>query len=577
MFSARPTWKTFDYCAARILLIHSALLTILVFRQSLTFDECGHLPAGISHWRHQDFTLYGVNPPFVRLVSSFPAAVFMPYELPAYSAHMEKRSEFYLGARIANEVPHFLIYWQIGRLLCVPFSIAGGLICYTWSRRLYGLSAGRAALCLWCFCPNILGNACLILPDAPAAALGVCTCYLFSKWLRCGTWSDSTWLGICLGATELTKFSWIILYFVLPTALIASSGINYALLGKLAKLFYSFLLSVWIINVGYCFEDTCLPLASNEYLCSQFSGFPIELNTKGNRWVGSTLGMILVPLPKNYLLGIDLIMYEFERGYWSYLSGELKAGGWWYYYFYGFAVKIPVGLHVLALVACGRVLHLISRRKYDLREVFSLCVALLFVGCASAQTGFSHHFRYVLPALPFVFIFCSSAFAVGSQSLLVQAFPRICLAGFILSSLACFPHSGSYFNEYVGGPLYGWRHMDGSNIGWGQDELFLRDWQRRRPNGEAVPLHVQTTGNIDPSLYGVKCKPVSAFVSGDTAYFPAGWYAISVHEMLRLNSNVLPFLSQKEVDRVAYSYFIYRLKRPMPVELDLRHEATVID
>lgn len=40
------------------------------------------------------------------------------------------------------------------------------------------------------------------------------------------------------------------------------------------------------------------------------------------------------------------------------------------------------------------------------------------------------------------------------------------------SSLWVYPHSLSYFNESIGGPLNGAAHLLGSNVDWGQDERF---------------------------------------------------------------------------------------------------------
>lgn len=44
------------------------------------------------------------------------------------------------------------------------------------------------------------------------------------------------------------------------------------------------------------------------------------------------------------------------------------------------------------------------------------------------------------------------------------------------SSLWVYPHSLSYFNESVSGPLNGPKHLLGSNVDWGQDILYARQW-----------------------------------------------------------------------------------------------------
>lgn len=66
---------------------------------------------------------------------------------------------------------------------------------------------------------------------------------------------------------------------------------------------------------------------------------------------------------------------------------------------------------------------------------------------------------------------------------------------FVTSSLWIYPHSLSYFNETVEGPLNGPKHLLGSNVDWGQDVLYLRQWitkskQRVAVVRERAPGHV---------------------------------------------------------------------------------------
>jgi hypothetical protein len=51
-----------------------------------------------------------------------------------------------------------------------------------------------------------------------------------------------------------------------------------------------------------------------------------------------------------------------------------------------------------------------------------------------------------------------------------------------MASSACvFPHSLSYFNEAIGGPLHGVEHLLGSNVDWGQDLRYLARWMQATP------------------------------------------------------------------------------------------------
>ncbi len=44
---------------------------------------------------------------------------------------------------------------------------------------------------------------------------------------------------------------------------------------------------------------------------------------------------------------------------------------------------------------------------------------------------------------------------------------------FLASSLWIYPHSLSYFNESIGGPLNGPEHLLGSSVDWGQDLKYI--------------------------------------------------------------------------------------------------------
>ena len=213
-------------------------------------------------------------------------------------------------------------------------------------------------------------------------------------------------------------------------------------------------------------------------------------------------------------------MCDFERGMNSYLRGEWADHGWWYYYLYALAIKMPLGIWCLAVLAlvmgtCAREYSASSR---DEMVIVVPCVIILI--CVSSQTGFSAHSRYIIPALPFLFIWTSKVAQVfemrpfDRKRLVVAAIAAVSLIWAVGSSLVVYPHSLSYFNELAAvlptnanisylkgvhkghdtdgilsqikhlltaGPRNGPRHLLNSNIDWSQDLLYLRDWLDEHP------------------------------------------------------------------------------------------------
>src|SRR5690606_36517471 len=101
-------------------------------------------------------------------------------------------------------------------------SLVGLVYCHRWASELFGNAAGFLAGCLWCFAPNILGNAALITPDVAATSLGLATMYHFRKWLHECTWRSAIVTGLLLGLTQLAKMTWLILYPLLPALWVCS-------------------------------------------------------------------------------------------------------------------------------------------------------------------------------------------------------------------------------------------------------------------------------------------------------------------------------------------------------------------
>jgi hypothetical protein len=568
--------------AAALVLVHGCLTGWQACHDSAGWDEVGHFAAGIDHLRTGSFHVYNVNPPLVSMVALLPVALFDPVETPSAIPTRRgpgRRPEFALGeALAAGTGPHYFRLLAAARLMALPFSLATGIVCFRWASQLWGTASGLLALLIWVLSPSAIAYGHLITSDAGATAMGLLAAYSFRHWLRQPTVGRALIAGLLLGLAQLTKTTWVILFCLWPLLW----GL-WRLLGRsdarvhtqrpaiqVVHLVFIGIVALWVLNLGYGFEGSFTRLGNYSFLSRAFRGGigTVDGFATGNRFASGPLAAMPVPLPENYLLGVDYIKMEYERKYWSYLNGEWRFGGWWYYYLYAMSIKEPLGTWGLGLLAVGAAAAFRGSYAAPLREELLLLVPMLAVlTLVSSQTGFSHHLRYVLPAFPFLFILIGRlgrSFERGDWKL--AAAVCLLLGWSVVSSLSVVPHSMSYFNELAGGPKNGWRHLDNSNTDWGQDLLYLSTWYDRHP--EARPLHVgYDLRLIDPKMLGIDWQPIPVAPPSDAAKrLPPeelaplpGWYAVSVNWRHDGRYRFTYFNSFEPVDWVGYTMPIYHI------------------
>lgn len=567
-----------------LLAVQAVLLAHAARRDSPTWDEPGHLAAGVAHWRHGTFNLYRVNPPLVRGVATLALVLADPtLDVGTYprAADPAERYEWQAGTYLlAKHGERFFRLIAYARWSCIPLVLLGGWVCYLWARDLFGPAPGLFAATLWAFCPNVLGHGHLIGPDAAAASLGVATGYAFWRWLDAPSWRRAVVAGVVLGLAELTKTTWIVLLPLLPAIWAASrvrrtAGARQSLRGEAAQVAAMLLLAVWLINLAYGFEGSFKRLG--DYRFNSRSLTVAAASPSGgdrpaprvNRFAGSWLGAAPVPLPENYVLGIDLQRLDFEKDLWNYLRGEWRrGGGWWHYYLYAALVKVPLGTLAIGAIALILIASDKRFRQTPIAEACLLAPAVIVFALVSSQEGMNHHFRYVLPALPFLFVWASR---VGQTFTLrrpcAAAVTSIALGWGIISSLLAYPHSLSYFNEFAGGPARGRFHLLSSNTDWGQDMFYLRDWLADHP--QARPIRIANeVSYLKPAHVGIDAPdavPVGP-TSQNAAEWPAemlgplpGWYAVSVNQLHDVSRDFAYFHEFRPVGRAGYSMLIYHL------------------
>ncbi len=505
--------QTHSWAVCVLLLTHAGLLVWSAVRHSPNVNEPSHLAAGISHWQLRRFELYRVNPPLVRMVAALPVlAVGARTDWSNFYDSPRERPEYTVGPEfVAANGERSLWLTTLARWACIPFSLVGGLVCFLWGRDLYG-AGGLLALALWCFCPNILGHASCITPDAHAAAVGLSANYLFWRWLRGPTWGRSAAAGTVMGLALLTKTTWLLLLVYWPAVWVAwrlfgGAAIERggrALLWESGQLALAIVLGLHVLNLGYLYDGSFRRLGDYRFISRALGGIPTSPD--GNRFRETPLAALPIPLPAQYVIGADVQKQDFERHPPSFFRGRIHERGFWYYYLYALAVKVPLGTWLLAIVAL--VFKLTRRERLcPRRDEFVLLAPFgIFLAIVSAETDYSAHFRYALPILPYLFVWIGQTGAACLRSTPWSLAVAAGLGWSVVSTLGVAPHWLSYFNEAVGGPTRGHEHLANSNLDWGQDLLYLREWLADHP--EARPIGLAYYGMFHPGAIGMDFRDV---------------------------------------------------------------------
>lgn len=572
-----PKWTRRTWIGVGALLtIHGVLLGVLGAVYSPTWNEPGHLAAGYRIWETGRVDLYTVNPPLVKALATWPLMFFDPKtDWSQLSDARGSRPEFAVGRLFLQNNPETWPWMMtLARWAVIPLSLAGAVAAFRWAREAFGETSGWIALVLWTFDPNILGNGALIAPDLGGSSLGLVAGYLFWRWLNRPTWERVAIAGLGLGLALLSKSTqlifgplWVVIW---GFSRWRSGTLRARWKSEVPQLAVVLILGVYLLNMGYGFAGTGTRLGDFQFVSKALGGERPPREVAGNRFQGSWMGELPVPLPSEFLIGLDLQKKDFEVGRWAFLAGEWKWGGWPWFYLAAIAIKSPLGYGVLLLVGLWVLWQSDSQTRLSGVVVVASLVAVLFF--VSMEQGFTTCVRYVLPALPFAIVLLS---AVGRWVETGAAVARYTvgatLAWIVAGSLWCFPYSLSYFNELIGGPQNGYRYLIDANVDWGQDLYFVREWIRQHP--EARPVTLRWYGIFDPTFAGINL-PATPYpeasgknrIEGESSSSqPAsrfqGWHIIGVHELQSADQRFAYLRELNPVDRIGYSVMVYHLDK----------------
>lgn len=543
------------------LLLQTALLAHLSWATSVNRTEAGHVGAAVYFCKTLRFDVFHVNPPLTRMLVGPAISLVAPeYDWKSYSPRPQDRTEWSMGNSFINvnspEKVRYSVF--LARCSLIPLILLGSYFGFRFATELYGTTSGFIFLTLWIFSPLLLAWSATLCPDAVSASLGIVGVYTFWRWLKNPNWKTCILAGFCLGLLPLAKTTWIIAFPIWILMFVIYFG-TYGALAKWKQFVTILLLGIYTLNMGYGFDGSFRPLKDYSFRSQALTGHSESQSGKsGNRFAENAFGYVPVPLPCEFVQGIDTQRVDFEKGLESYFLGQYSQHGWLGYYAYTLGVKEPLAVWVLALLA---IFVTCFMRKFNANwrdEIVVIIPGLILFIFISSQSGFSLHPRYIIPVLPFLYIWISKlgkAFSEGNR--LVASATTLLLFWFVTSSLLWYPHSMSYFNEIVRSPWHGkyFTHDNpppllGSNIDWGQNSYFLKKWYDKHP--EAKPLFVAYSSSELLDRLDMKTESVPKELV-------PGCYAIGVNELFSSSKQYEKFQKMMPIDSIGYSIYIYHI------------------
>ena len=509
----RPSSAFLAALAVLLAALHAVLAVTAMAEKSLTADEIAHLTAGQAYNTRGDYRLQPENGNLPQRLSALPLTLAGD-PLPPTTLEIWKTADvwkyghmfFFEGSLPAGE----RIF--LGRAVIALISAATGLLVFCWSRALFGWGGGFLSLAVFAFCPSFLAHGALATSDVTMtffflAAVGAWWRHLENpgpKWAAIST--------VTLGLSFVAKFSALLLPPMLAIIGLAwawDTARQHGWRQPLFRLARSTLVHIgvaWVIIWGF--------------YGFRFSAFAPELRDGAgfNHGWGALLIGIGFPakvlwwlmqwrlLPEAWLHGLTFVL-QFSRARGAFMSGEYSVAGWASFFTWAFLIKTP--LPVLLLVATAAIAAL--RRGIALpfgvtwlrlRPLIPLAALFGVYWATSVLSHLNIGHRHILPIYPVLFIavgWLARGFNFRRPALGIGVAALLCWH--LGESLWVRPHYLAYFNQIVGGPANGWRHLVDSSLDWGQDLPGLKIWLDRQAPREKTYLSYFGTG--DPVYEGI--------------------------------------------------------------------------
>lgn len=522
----------------------------------MTSDEIAHLTAGQAYNTRNDFRLQPENGNLPQRLAALPMTIAQT-PLPATTLPSWQATDIWNYGRIFFYQQGLLAdQWLfLGRAMISLASAATGMLVFLWSRALFGWRGGFLSLLCFVFCPTFLAHGALTTSDVVMTFFFLASVGAWWRHLERPGIIWATVSAVTLGLAFVAKFSAVLL-----PPMLGLIGLGWAV-GEIPRAGWRATVRRLACScIGHAI--TCWAIIWLFY-GFRFSAFAPELSADANfdngwGWALTGLGMpakVIWPLkewhilPESWLYGLAFVL-KFARARGAFMSGEYGITGWVTFFPFAFLIKTTLPLLLLlagGLLAAGQ----LSARRCAvrgvhavvvcLRPLFPLAVLFIVYWATSLASSLNIGHRHILPTYPVLFI---AAGWLGRWWDPRRPVAAICISAALVwhaaESFRLRPHYLAYFNQIVGGPQNGWRHLVDSSLDWGQDLPGLNRWLDANARNERIFLSYFGTG--DPAYEGITATalPTLPVVGPPRPWhsLAPGIYAVSATMLQHVYSNV---------------------------------------
>jgi hypothetical protein len=555
-----------------------SLIGILsLVQKSPTVDEPIHLFAGYSYLKWGDFRANPEHPPLVKIWAALPLLAFDVQD-PVLSSplwdgilHSERPVPTRdLAAQMLFVDNDDETLFFVAKLQMIALGILLGIFVYLWSKELFGVVAGIAALFLFALDPNILAHSQIVHTDLAFTAFFFIGTYYFWRALSRLTWPNLLLACVFSALAAVTKYSYpavLLVWAILGMIKILSSepqrcaiGIPGVISSRWKKALVSAGIGASAALAAYLFTWAIYGF--------RFAAVPGGLSPLRMDFVMPPENSSLRPLasfildhrlfPEAWIYG-QLYAFKYLKKI-SFLLGQTSDEGFWSYFPVAFAVKTPLPTLMILIVGLNMFLR---GRLNRMRAFFLLVPAVVYFSLAVASRA-NIGLRYILPIYPFLFVLAGGAVAELWRHTRLRKGVAFLAVWSLWTCLSIYPDYLAFFNGLVGGPDNGYKVLLDSNLDWGQDLKGLKRWMDAKGIKKVWLVYF---GAAYPEYYGIDSATVEgSWIEYDppaTRSIPNSRYmALSAHLLYGVykeNSLIWLFRTRKPVAVIGHSIFVFNM------------------